>query len=85
MKAEGFDFARLWRALAYALVAAALLLLYLGRNDLAFFAGALGLSAWFLNVRAAVKRKHDLVKDGARNWRPRAEVEKRHAEDEDEE
>ena len=77
MKAGGFDFARLWRVLAYALVAAALVLLYLGRNDLAFFAGALGLSAWFLNVRAAVKRKHDLVKDGARNWRPRAEVEKR--------
>jgi len=84
MKAEGFDFARLWRALAYALVAAALVLLYLRRNDFAFFAGALGLSAWFLNVRPAVKRKHDLVKDGARNWRPRSEVEKRQAEEEEE-
>lgn len=84
MKAEGFDFARLWRVLAYALIAAALLLLYLRRNDLAFFAGALGLSAWFLNVRAAVKRKHDLVKDGARNWRPRSEVEKLRVEEEEE-
>jgi heme O synthase-like polyprenyltransferase len=85
MKAEGFDFPRLWRVLAYALIAAALMLLYLGRTDLAFFAAALGLSAWFLNVRAAVKRKHDLVKDGARNWRPRSEVEERYAEDEEEE
>ena len=84
MKAAGFDFARLWRVLAYALVAAALALLYLRRTDLAFFAGALGLSAWFLNVRASVKRKHDLVKDGARNWRPRSEVERRQADDEEE-
>lgn len=84
MKAERLDFARLWRALAYALVAAALALLYLRRTDLAFFAGVLGLSAWFLNVRTALKRKHDLVRDGARNWRPRAEVEKRYAEEEEE-
>lgn len=85
MKDAGGDLARLWRVAAYALIAAALVLLYLRRTDLAFFAGALGLSAWFLNVRAAVKHKHDLVKDGARNWRPRAEVEKRPAEEDEEE
>jgi hypothetical protein len=86
MKSEaGFDYARMWRVLAYALLAAALVLLYLRRNDLAFFAGVLAASAWFLNVRTAVKHKHDLVKDGPRNWRPRAEVEKRRAEEEEEE
>jgi hypothetical protein len=83
MKDAGFDFARVWRAVAYALIATALALLYLRRIDLAFFAGVLGLSAWFLNVRTAVKRKHDLVKDGPRNWRPRAEVENRHADEEE--
>jgi hypothetical protein len=76
-KEVSFDYARMWRILAYALVAAALVLLYLRRHDLAFFAGVLGVSAWFLHVRTAVKHKHDLVKDGPRNWRPRAEVEKR--------
>jgi hypothetical protein len=85
MKDKGFDFARVWRLLAYALVAATLLLLYLRHTDVAFVTAALGVSAWFLNVRTAVKRKHDLVKDGARNWRPRAEVEARHAEEESEE
>lgn len=84
MKDEGSDFARLWRLLAYALLAATLVLLYLRHNDLAFATAALAASAWFLNVRTAVKRKHDLVKDGARNWRPRTEVEARHAEEEEE-
>ena len=84
MKDAGFDFARAWRVAAYALIAAAFVLLYLRRTDLAFFAGVLGLSAWFLNVRTAVRRKHDLVKDGPRNWRPRAEVEKRRAEEDEE-
>ena len=85
MKDAGFDFARMWRLLAYVLVAAALALLYLRRTDLAFFAGVLGVSAWFLNVRTAVRRKHDLVKDGPRNWRPRAEVEARRAQEEENE
>ena len=85
MKGAGFDFARVWRLLAYALLAATLVLLYLRRTDMAFLTGALGASAWFLNVRTAVKRKHDLVKDGARNWRPRAEVEARRASEEEEE
>lgn len=76
MKDNGLDFARVWRLLAYALLAATLVLLYLRHTDVAFVTAALGASAWFLNVRTGIKRKHDLVKDGARNWRPRAEVEK---------
>ncbi len=85
MKDAGFDFARAWRLLAYALLAAMPVLLYLRHNDVALVTAALGVSAWFLNVRAGIKRKHDLVKDGARNWRPRAEVEARDAEEEEEE
>jgi hypothetical protein len=85
VKEEGFDFARVWRLLTYALLAATLVLLYLRRTEVAFITAALGASAWFLNVRAAVKRKHDLVKDGPRNWRPRDEVEARDAEEEEEE
>jgi len=86
MSEAGFDFARVWRVAAYAFVAATLALLYLRRTEAAFVTAALGASAWFLNMRTGIKRKHDLVKDGARNWRPRTEVEKRYAEeDEDEE
>lgn len=85
MKYAGSDFARVWRLLAYALLAATLVLLYLRHKEMAFVTAALGASAWFLNVRAGVKHKHDLVKDGARNWRPRAEVEARSAEEEEEE
>jgi hypothetical protein len=84
MKEAGFDTARALRLAAYALGAATPALLYLRHNDAALFAAALGASAWFLNVRAGLKRKHDLVKDGARNWRPRAEVEARDADAEDE-
>ena len=84
-KDAGFDYARVWRLAAYALLAATLVLLYLRHLEAAFVAGALGASAWFLNVRTAVKRKHDLVKDGARNWRPRAEVEARRDEEDEEE
>ena len=84
MKITGSDFARGWRLLAYALLAATLVLLYLRHLEAAFVTAALGASAWFLNVRTAVKHKHDLVKDGARNWRPRTEVEARHAEEEEE-
>ena len=84
MKDAGFDFARAWRLVAYALLAATLVLLYLRRNEAAFVTAALAASAWFLNVRTAVKRKHDLVRDGARNWRPRAEVEARAAREDEE-
>lgn len=71
---SGFDYARAWRVAAYALLAAAAALIYLRRPEAAFFAAALGVSAWFLNVRTHIKRKHDLVKDGARNWRPRRDI-----------
>ena len=85
MKDAGFDFARVWRVAAYALLAATLVLLYLRHTDMAFVTAALGVSAWFLNVRTGIKRKHDLVRDGGRNWRPRAEVEARYPEEEEEE
>lgn len=84
MSDAGFDFARVLRLAAYALGAATLVLLYLRHNEVAFVTAALGISAWFLNVRAGIKRKHDLVKDGARNWRPRAEIEARYPEEEEE-
>lgn len=84
MKEAGFDFARPLRLLAYALLAATLVLLYLRHTDAALVTAALAASAWFLNVRTGIRRKHDLVKDGARNWRPRAEVEGRYMEEEDE-
>jgi hypothetical protein len=80
-----FDFTRVWRIAAYALFAATLVLLYLRHTDIALVTAALGVSAWFLNVKAGIKRKHDLVRDGGRNWRPRAEVEARYAEEDEEE
>lgn len=84
MKDAGFNFALMWRLLAYALLAATLALLYLRHTNMAFVAAALAAAAWFLNVRTAIKRKHDLVKDGPRNWRPRAEVEARKRQEEEE-
>ena len=53
------------------LLIAAAVLLYVRRPSAAFVAAALGISAWFLNVRNGLKRKHDLVKRGGRNWEPR--------------
>lgn len=70
-----FDFERGWMAVACLLLFVAAALLYLGRTNAAFFAAALGVSAWFLNVRTQLKRKHDLVKRGGRNWVPRGSVE----------
>ena len=35
----------------------------------------IGAAAWFLGMRTALIRKHDVVKVGGRNWRPRHEVE----------
>ncbi|HWS89451.1 MAG TPA: hypothetical protein VN282_20935 [Pyrinomonadaceae bacterium] len=85
MREAGFDFARVWRVAAYALAAATLPLLYLRHVEAAFVTAALAASAWFLNMRTGIKRKHDLVKDGPRNWRPRAEVEARRMKEEEEE
>jgi hypothetical protein len=69
-----FDSARVWRVAAYALLAAAAVLLFMRRFEPAFFVAGLGAAAWFLNVRTALIRKHDLVKVGGRDWRPRREV-----------
>jgi Flp pilus assembly protein TadB len=66
-----FDFERGWMAVAAALLFASAVLLYLRLTNAAFVVAALGLSAWFLNVRNGLKRKHDLVKRGPRNWEPR--------------
>ena len=82
--AEGrarFDFGRVWRVAAYALLAASAPLFYLRRLDAAFLVAGLGVSAWFLHVRNTLIRKHDLVKVGGRNWRPRREVEEDAVED----
>ena len=66
-----FDFERGWMAAACVLLFASATLLYLGLTSAAFVLAALGISAWFLNVRNDLKRKHDLVKRGGRNWEPR--------------
>jgi hypothetical protein len=76
-----FDFGRVWRVAACALLAAAAVLLFLRRFEAAFFVAGLGAAAWFLNVRTALIRKHDLVKVGGRDWRPRREVEEAAEED----
>lgn len=78
-----FDFGRVLRLAAYALFAAAVVLLALRRLEAAFLCGVLAAAAWFVNVRTGIVRKHDLVKVGGRNWRPRREVEKEAAEAED--
>ncbi len=79
-----FDFGRVWRVAAYALLAAAVALIFLRRFEAAFLVAGLGAAAWFLNVRATLIRKHDLVKVGGRDWRPRREV-KEDVEEDDEE
>jgi Flp pilus assembly protein TadB len=66
-----FDFERGWMAVAVLLLVAAAALLYLARPNAAFVVAALGVSAWFINVRNGLKRQHDLVKRGGRNWEPR--------------
>ena len=67
---------RLWLAVSIALLAAAAVLLWLGRTNAAFVAAALGACAWFFDVRMGLKRRHDLVKLSGRNWVPREELEK---------
>lgn len=74
-----FDYVPVFRVAAFLLFAAALVLLYLERPEAAFLVAALAAAAWFLSVRTALIRKHDLVKVGGRNWRPRREVEKEDA------
>ena len=76
-----FNFAPVFRVAAFLLLATAPVLLYLGRAEAAFLVAALGAAAWFLSVRNGLIRKHDLVKVGGRDWRPRREVEAEDAED----
>jgi hypothetical protein len=66
--------ARPWLAASILLLAAAGALLWLNRPDAGFLAATLGVSAWFYDVRAGLKRKHDLVRLGGRNWVPRDEL-----------
>ena len=77
---ERLDFGRVWRVAAYVLFAASAVLLLLRHFEAAFAVGALGAAAWFVNVRTSLIRKHDLVKAGGRNYRPRREVEREEAE-----
>ena len=77
----GFDLARVLRVAAYVLLAGAAVLIFLRRPEVAFLVAALGASAWFLSVRTSLIRKHDLVKVGGRNWRPRREVAEEAAEE----
>ncbi|HVF66104.1 MAG TPA: hypothetical protein VM914_00470 [Pyrinomonadaceae bacterium] len=73
---------RLWLVVSIALLASAAVLLWLGQTSAAFVAAALGVCAWFFDVRMGLKRRHDLVKLSGRNWVPRTELEK--LEDDDE-
>jgi len=57
-----------WLVVACLLLAASVVMLLLSHADAAFVCAALGVSAWFWNVRADLKRKHDLKKRGGRNW-----------------
>lgn len=66
-----FVFEQAWMVAACALLIAAALLLYLDYPNAAFVTAALGASAWFLNMRTNLKRKHKLVRQGGRNWAPR--------------
>jgi hypothetical protein len=63
-----------WLVVACLLLVASVVLLLLSRADAAFVCAALGVSAWFWNVRVGLKRKHDLVKASGRNWVQRGEA-----------
>jgi Flp pilus assembly protein TadB len=66
---------RLWLVASIALLVSAGVLLRLAYTNAAFVAAALGISAWFFDVRMGLKRRHDLVKLSGRNWVPRGELE----------
>lgn len=72
---------RLWLVVSIALLASAGVLLLLGYSNAAFVAAALGVCAWFFDVRMGLKRRHDLVKLSGRNWVPRDELERFDEED----
>jgi Flp pilus assembly protein TadB len=62
---------RLWLVATAAFLIAAAVLLLRSNTDAAFVTAALGVCAWFLNVRDRLKREHGLRKRGRRNWEPR--------------
>jgi len=64
-------FNQAWLAVAVVLLVASLVFLMRTHTDAAFVAAALGVCAWFLNVRNGLKRKHGLQRQGRRNWKPR--------------
>jgi Flp pilus assembly protein TadB len=68
-----FAFEQAWLVVACALLVVAASLLYLGHPDAAFVTAALGVSAWFLNLRDGLKRKYNLVKRSGRNWESRSD------------
>jgi hypothetical protein len=75
MGSNAFMRERLWLVVSLALLAAAAVLLWLAYAGAAFVLAALGVSAWFFDMRMALKRKHDLVKLSGRNWVQRGELE----------
>ena len=75
---------RAWFVASLVLLGAAGVMLPLGYVNAAFVAAALGASAWFYDLRAGLKRKHDLVKLSGRNWMPRGEVEEDESDEGDE-
>jgi hypothetical protein len=73
---DGFKvFRQPWFVVACLFLVASATLLLLSNPDAAFVCAALGVSAWFWNVRANLKRKYKLEKQGGRNWEPRDEDE----------
>jgi len=73
---EGFNiFRQPWFFVACLLLVASAVLLVLSHPDAAFVCAALGVSAWFWNVRGNLKRKHNLKKLGGRNWGQRGDEE----------
>jgi len=73
---------RLWLFVSIALLGAAAVLLWLAYTNAAFVLAALGVCAWFFDMRMGLKRRHDLVKLSGRNWVPREEVERLDEEEE---
>jgi Flp pilus assembly protein TadB len=53
-------FEQAWLAVAVVLLIVALVFLLRSQTDAAFVTAALGVCAWFLNVRNGLKRKHGL-------------------------
>ena len=64
-------FNQAWLVVAVVLLVASLVFLLRTHTDAAFVAAALGVCAWFLNVRDGLKREHGLQRQGRRNWKPR--------------